>query len=145
MSTTTLGNLLQWTPPTKIFFLMSSLSLPSFSFRPLSLVISLQALIKKVSLFLVSTERSSQKGLSRAFSSPCWTVPTNSVYLHTRGSNPLIIFMALIWVCFNRSIFFFKYFFFIFLNNYPVFEGQKPHTFPAGIIKSSKNNSIRVD
>jgi len=50
-SNTSLGNLFQCftTPTVKEFFLISSLNLPSFSLKPVLLVLSLQALLKSLS------------------------------------------------------------------------------------------------
>ena len=51
-----LGNLFQChaTLIVKKFFLMSNVNLPSFSLKPLPLVLSLQALLKSVPIFLIS-------------------------------------------------------------------------------------------
>ena len=78
----------------KNFFLISNLNLPSRSWKPLPLVLSLQALVKSLSVFLISplyiTTGHNKFSLE---SSPGWETPTLSAFLHTRVGPSLWSFL----------------------------------------------------
>jgi len=97
-SKTSLGILFQWftTRIVKNFFLLSNLNLPSFTLKPLPLVLSLQVPLKSLSPFFLwvslSTERL-RKGVPRVFSSPGWKISTLSAFLHRTGIPSLLLFL----------------------------------------------------
>ena len=72
----------QWkTSPT------SNLNFPSLSLEPLSLVLSLPTCVKNPPAYNFPQDiRRPQWGLLRAFSSPGWTNPAPSTFIHRRGA-----------------------------------------------------------
>ncbi|KAK4832076.1 hypothetical protein QYF61_020632 [Mycteria americana] len=101
-STTSLGNLFQCftTLIVKNFFLISSLNLPSFSLKPLPLVLSQQVLLKTPFKYCKAAMRSPQSLLFSRLNNPS----SLSLSSQERCSISLIIFVALLWTCSNRSM-----------------------------------------
>jgi len=90
-TTASLGNLCHCptTSRVKIFFLVSNLNLPSSSLKPLSHVLSLQALVKSPSPAFLQTPFHVLEGLNKVFPESSLlqaeTAPTLSAFPHRRG------------------------------------------------------------
>ena len=98
---TTLGSLCQGltTLRAKNSFPRSDLNLPSFSLKPLLLVLSLQALVKSPSPALLQAPSGTKRLFSRLNSPSSLSLPSQE-----RCSSPLIIFMVLLWPHSDRSM-----------------------------------------
>ena len=92
----------------KNFFLISSLNLPSLSWKPLLFVLSQQALLKIFSPSLLQASFRYRKAAIRSPHSLLYSrlKSPNSVSLssHERCSSPQIIFVALLWTRSNISM-----------------------------------------
>ena len=108
-STASLGNLFQCLTNTTVknFFLISSLNLPSFSLKPLPLVLSLPALIRSPSpAFLWAPPGTGRplEGLPAASLLHAEELQPPQPVLVKRCSSSLFIFMVLLWTRFNSSV-----------------------------------------